>query len=200
MIKHWTEQEEILLINMRAEGLTYNQIADKLGRSLEAVRTRGKRLRARGLIAGEKNKGNSNWSEDEVSKLYEDLDYNQLESLLGRSRRSIMSKCEKLGISKRLPGSSKKLGTLYRDKTATLYLVDFGEFKKIGVTQVPLEQRFINYGQFKLLDSCEMDVDVALEMEMEVLKNMRPFRTMGDIRRGGSECFRFECTQIEELL
>jgi predicted transcriptional regulator len=200
MIKHWTQEEEILLIDMRAAGSTLQQIADKLDRSLEAVKTRAKRLKARGLIEGRSSKGKYDWTDGEVAKLYEDLDYNELEVILSRSRRSIMSKCEKLGISKRLPGSSKKLGTMYRDKPATVYLVDFGEFKKVGVTQVPIEERLVGYRDFKLLDSCTMSIEDALETEMEILKNMRPFRAIGDIRRGWSECFKFDCAQMEDLL
>lgn len=200
MIKHWTEEEELLLINMRSTGATYPQIADKLDRTLEAVKTRAKRLKARGLIVGATKQGNFGWSEEEVAKLYEDLDYDELEKVLGRSRRSIMSKCEKLGISKRFPGYSKSSGTMYRDKPAILYLVDFGDFKKVGVTQVPLSERFKQDGGFEVLDTCEMDLEAALETEKEILRKMREFRVVGDIRRGASECFKFNCTLLEEII
>lgn len=99
-------------------------------RSEESVKTRGKRLVAQGRLEAGTKSGNYGWTKQEIAKLYEDLDYDQLEKELGRTRRSITSKCEKLGISKRIPGSSINKGSMYPNKPTTVYLVDFGEFKK----------------------------------------------------------------------
>jgi biotin operon repressor len=197
MIKHWTPEEELTLIEMRTNNMPYSKIADKLGRSLEAVKSRGKRLKARGSIDGG-NQGNFSWTDDEVAKLYENLDYDELAEALGKSRRSVESKCQKLGISKRFSNFSS--GTMYPDKPALLYLVDFGEFKKVGVTQVQLSERFKQDGDFTILDTCTMSLEDALETEKEILKNMRDFKVVGEIRRGFSECFKFDCTLLEEII
>lgn len=197
MIKHWTPEEELILIEMRNNKLPYSKIADKLGRTLEAVKSRGKRLKARGSVEGS-SRGNFSWTEDEVAKLYENLDYDELAEALGKSRRSVESKCQKLGISKRFSNFSG--GTMYPNKSALLYLVDFGEFKKVGVTQVQLSERFKQDGDFVVLDSCTMSLEEALEAEKEILKNMREFKVVGEIRRGFSECFKFDCTLLEEII
>lgn len=199
MIKHWTPEEELLLIEMKTSGLSYGKIAEKLGRTEEAARTRGKRLIAQGRLKSSTKGGNFDWTEEEVDRLYENLDYDELAEALGKSRRSVEAKCQKLGISKRFPGYNKNVGTMNPNKVSLLYLVDFGDFKKVGVTQVGIEERFKHYKNFTLLDSCEMTLEEALDAEQEILRNMRDFRVVGDIRRGSSECFKFNCTQLEEL-
>jgi hypothetical protein len=194
MIKHWTLEEENKLKELKAKGMKLKDIAVELGRTYQAVATRSKRLNP--IHKG----GNPSWTQDEVALLYQDYDYNELEQLLPKSRRAIMSKCEKLGISKRFPGSNKSVGTMYTDKVTTLYLVDFGSFKKVGITQVDLEIRFKQDKPFKILDKIELDLDEAKYFEEEILRNMRGFRVLGDIRRGFGECFDYNCTQLEDLL
>lgn len=200
MIKHWTPEEELTLIEMKSQGLSYPKIAEKLDRTAEAVRTRGKRLISQGRLEASTKGGNFDWTKEEVSKLYENLDYDELAIALGKSRRSVEAKCQKLGISKRFPGVVSTTGTMNSCKVALLYLVDFGEFKKVGVTQVSLEERFKQDGEFILLDSCVMSLEEALETEREILRNMREFRVKGNIRRGSTECFKFDCTLLEEII
>ena len=89
MIKHWTPEEELLLIEMKTSGLSYGKIAEKLGRTEEAARTRGKRLIAQGKLESSTKGGNFDWTEEEVAKLYEDLDYDELAEALGKSRRAV---------------------------------------------------------------------------------------------------------------
>lgn len=194
-MKHWTTEEETQLAEMKASGIKLAEIAEKLGRSLESVRTRSKRLHARNSEGG----STTSWTTEEVEIIRQDFDYDELEKLLGRSRRSIMSKCEKLGISKRLPGHNINTGTMHAGREATLYLVDFGNFKKVGVTQAGIEERFQHEKFFKILDTVSMDLSGAIETEREILRNMRKFRVIGDIHRGGSECFKYDCTLLEEL-
>ena len=90
-------------------------------------------------------------------------------------------------------------GTQKDAKDTTLYLVDFGSFKKVGITQQPLEERFKQDKNFKILDTVIMDPDDAAETESEILKNMREFLVIGDIRRGKTECFVFDCTLLDDL-
>lgn len=194
MIKHWTTEEEKLLIQGKLNKVPLAEIAIQLGRSLEAVRTRSKRVNHQ---IGTSKKSLI-WNEDEISLLYEDLDYDELESLLPYTRRAIKSQCEKRGINKRFGMISS--GTMYPDKPTILYLVDFGRFKKIGVTQVSLEERFKQDGKFTVLDTIELSLDEALEFERIILKNMRPYRTVGSVRRGFNECFIYDCNTFEELL
>lgn len=194
MIKHWTPEEEKILIQGKLNKVPLAEIALQLDRSLEAVRTRSKRVNHQmGVV-----KTSLLWKKAEIALLHEDLDYDELEKLLPYTRRAIMAQCEKRGISKRF--GSISTGTMFSDKPATLYLVDFGEFKKVGVTQVSLETRFISDGKFTVLDTIELSLDEALEMEQAILKNMRPYRVVGTVRRGSTECFIYQCSQIEDLL
>ena len=200
MIKHWTADEEEILWDLKSKGVRLAEIAETLGRTLESVRTRSKRLNAQKGVKS-KTGGNFSWTPTQIEMLYEDLDFNELENLLpGKTRRAIMSKCEKLGISKRFPGCSKSAGTMNPNNPTTLYLVDFGEFKKVGVCQVPLEERFKQDGEYVVLDRIDnLDMQDALEFEQAILKFVRPYRVQGDLRRGGSECFNYTCTLLEEL-
>ena len=86
------------------------------------------------------------------------------------------------------------------DKPATLYLVDFGNYKKVGVTQVSIQERFKQDGSFTILDTIILSLEEALEFEREILKNMRPYRTVGTVRRGFNECFIYDCFKLEEIL
>lgn len=194
MIKHWTPEEEKLLIEGKLNKVPLAEIAIQLGRSLEAVRTRSKRVNHQLGTA----KKNLIWEDDEILLLYEDLDYDELEAILPYTKRAIKSQCEKRGIPKRFGKIST--GTMYLDKPTTLYLVDFGEFKKVGVTQVSLEERFKQDDKFIVLDTIELSLDEALEFENQILKNMRPYRVIGTVRRGFNECFIYDCSSLEEIL
>lgn len=195
-MKRWTHDEENMLLDLKGSGSSLNEIAEILGRSYEAVKSRSKRLRAR---QGE-NK-NVNWSDEEIEILRKDYTFEELVNILGRTKRSIQSKCENLGISKRdLRSGVSGTGTMDKSKPAILYLADFGDFKKVGVTQSTLEDRFKQDKNYTLLDTCEMSLDDALHMEYEILKNMRAYRVKGDIRRGFYECFNYPSCSLEDLL
>ena len=195
-MKHWNEQEEEKLIKFKLAKVPYSQIATELDRTVEAVKSRVKRLQSRGDLP--KVGKDLSWTKEEISLLYEYLDYDELVSVLGKSRRAIESKCQKLGIDKRFNTYSG--GTMDREAATLLYLVDFGEFKKVGITQVPLNSRFRGYGQFELLDSIMLDFESAFEFEKQILKNMRAYKVRGDIRRGFYECFIYAANSLEELL
>jgi len=194
MIKHWTIEEEQTLKSMKEAGADFYEIAQELNRSDEAIRTRWKRLRAReGKIS------HIGWSEEEIALLHEPLSYEELVPKLGKSKRSIQSICEKLGISKRYPGANN-IGTMNRSLPTILYLVDFGSFKKVGITQVGIEERLKQDGNYNILDYCELDTDAAVETEKEILKNMRPYLVRGTVRKGSTECFDYPCAQLSDLL
>ena len=185
---------------MKLAGVKLREIAAELGRTLEAVRTRNKRLVAQGRIPAKYPVINTSWTDEEEAILHELLDYNELEEALpGKTRRAIQAKCEKLGISKRLAGHRICAGTLNPSLPTTLYLVDFGEVKKVGVCQVPIKERLSGYGTYTLLDEVVLDLDTALEMEAEILRSMREFAVKGTMRRGWSECFVYSCASLEEL-
>jgi hypothetical protein len=195
MIKHWTIEEEQTLKSMKEAGASLYDIAQELNRSEEAIKTRWKRLRAR-----EGKVSHIGWSEEEIALLHEPLSYEELTVKLGRSKRSIQSICEKLGISKRYPGTHNSTGTMTPGLPTILYLVDFGSFKKVGVTQVGIKERLKQDGNYTILDYCELDVDAAIETEKEILKNMRPYLVKGRVRKGFNECFDYPCTQLSDLL
>lgn len=193
MIKHWTPEEDKLLLELKIAKVPYKEIAAKLGRTLEAVRTRSKRFN----ISTSSNTRRT-WTDEQIALLYEPLDYDELEKLLPYSRRGIMAQCEKRGISKRYARLSR--GTMREGVDTWLYLVDFGEFKKVGVTQVSLEVRFVQDPSFILLDKVQMNLDEALYFEQEILRSMRPYKVVGNLHRGSHECFNFEGTVLEDFL
>lgn len=189
-MKHWTKEEETILLELRSEGMSFADIAEVLDRTVEAVRTRNKRLNPGAGVS-------RSWSTDDIATLSQELNYDELALKLGKTRRAVQAKCEMLGISK-MWSRKGGTGTMYPDEQALLYLVDFGKYKKVGVTQQTLENRFKQDSDFILLDSVFMNLDEALETEHEILQNLKNFRVLGEVRRGFGECF--DCKCLEDLL
>jgi len=75
---------------------------------------------------------------------------------------------------------------------ATLYIVDFSRFYKVGMTQKSVANRLLNYPPWKLVKSWELDTAIVRWLEKEVVytyHNYTPY-SWGAKYPGASECFR----------
>lgn len=93
-------------------------------------------------------------------------------------------------------GLDPNKSTLNPYKLTKVYLIDFGEVYKIGITQQTLEQRFraSGYPSFEPILVIETSLKEAKEIEEQWLNAVKEYKYVPDNwpkeGRGGSECFR----------
>lgn len=96
-------------------------------------------------------------------------------------------------------GISPNLGMFDQNKCTILYLVDFGKFKKIGITQRSVYLRFLGFPCYDILDSITFNSPIdAFETEQEILSKVN--KVLGDLPNGNTECFISNCTQLSDLI
>lgn len=96
-------------------------------------------------------------------------------------------------------GISPNLGMFDQNKCTILYLVDFGKFKKIGITQRSVYLRLLGFPCYDILDSITFNSPIdAFETEQEILSKVN--KVLGDLPNGNTECFISNCTQLSDLI
>jgi hypothetical protein len=115
-----------------------------------------------------------------------DASYNSVINYFG----SWSKACEAAGIK------YNNLG-LEKDKETILYFVDFGEFKKVGITQQSIKARFaMEHRDYVVLDHEVFEnLELALSAEREILNKIKNF-ARADLKSGSSECFYSDCTDL----
>lgn len=192
----WTEEEDLLLVELRDRGVPPRDCVNYLPRSYDAIK---KRYVTLGLTDGP-NKGSivpidKNKALEIVRKYITAEACSHEERYL--VRKSFGSWTEALyaaGISPNIPMFD------YNKKTK-LYFLDFGSFQKIGVTQRELPQRFSGAPPYTVLDILEGDCANILELEALIKKNITPVEVPEWFERNGkTECFVTSAKTLEELL
>ena len=150
---------------------------------LNAIRHKAKQL-------GLSNK-TYNWTSDELESLVYLSKECTLEELMEvfphRSRESIRLKIHRLGLE-RLP--SKKGGSLLEGIPTTLYLVNFGEFFKVGITQQSIKRRLGNYPPYSIVWQLDnLPLGRAKDLEIEILEQVDLFMPDNWLS-GKTECFK----------
>lgn len=180
----WTaEQIDILITNFPTLGATKVHRLFLSNISIPTIRTKARSL---GLINKEYN-----WTKEEVEALscfcMEHTTDELMELFPGRTRQSIKLKLLRLGLSC-LP--SKSGGSLIDGKPTTLYLINFGEYYKVGITQQSLKQRLKSYPPYKVEWVLEgLDLEKAKELEIDILEQVDLFSPEG-WTSGRTECFK----------
>ena len=226
-----------MLKSYKSEGKTNLEISELMGRTVESIKTKWKRIN---YIP----KATVTWSQGDLNLINSGLNLGELcEKLPHHSRRAIQSKKELIGnfddyrnwsdedlinivkkysdknlLNKyRLAGEpsagvierrfgnwslAKKSAGMDVDKIfrpTMLYLVDFGDFKKVGITQEGLEKRFNQFPKYTLLDYVWVPTRIeALELEQAILKNVNKINEKL-LPNGNTECFYSICTLLEDL-
>lgn len=82
-------------------------------------------------------------------------------------------------------------GTMLPNKATLVYLIEFDNFIKLGITQQFLENRLRKFKNFKLLDYVEVDLDTAKQVEYDAKIKLTPFKEVPNfmISNGSSECY-----------
>ena len=240
IVNRWTEEEETLMVSLLESGCSTAEVAEALGRTCEAVKTRRKRF-ASGRA--------TSWTNEDVSLLDSDKSYKEMAQELGKTERAVGAKLQKLrilktkysdkyskedllnlvrkykrkqilnycreegepsaGVIERMFGSwssalkaaglPPNLGEFDETKDTILYLVDFGDFKKIGITQRSVELRLKGFPTYVLLDTVVFNNPIAaFETEQEILSKVE--RVYGDIPNGNTECFVSAANSLCDLI
>lgn len=100
------------------------------------------------------------------------------------------------GNALRLAGLPPNKCTMLRDRATKVYLIDFGDFYKVGVTQQALEDRFAGYPKYSIVLLLEYnDLKSALSKESEWLNNVSEYAyiptNLPTEGRGFTECFQY---------
>ena len=132
-----------------------------------------------------------NWSQDELDSLFYLAKECTIEELMEvfpyRSRESIRLKLHRSGVHA-LP--SKKGGALVDGKATTLYLVNFGEYFKVGITQQSIKRRLSHYPPYLIVWQLDnLTLQLAKELEISILEQVDLF-IPDNWPSGKTECFK----------
>jgi hypothetical protein len=195
--KKWTKEEIDELKRLRELKFTTKQIAEKMNRSVRSIT---KKLENVNHITSERI-----YTDDELLELvirYRTQDNLNLNRLPGEiSSGPITKRFGSWGKALEAAGLEPNASGMVYNWPTILYLVDFGSFKKVGVTQRTVEARFSGFPEYRILDVVVFeDLYAALETEKEILKNLEKFRVIGEIPNGRYECFKYDCTLLDDLI
>lgn len=100
-------------------------------------------------------------------------------------------------------GIRDNIGGKFRKNAATIvYYVDFGNYKKIGITQQKLKERLRKFPPHTIIDTFETDLEFALDIEREIKAKIVPVK-LTDPKlegQGKTECFYSQAESILDLL
>ena len=92
-----------------------------------------------------------------------------------------------------LAGCLHNKGGIDPTKSTTVYLVDFGEYYKIGITQRDIKVRFYGYPKYSVVFILEnLSLQDALNIEKEWIHNVRDYKYEPiNLIAGHTECFKY---------
>jgi len=203
----WTEQTDQQLIELRLEKVPLTRCATILGVTYDAVKHRASKLIKDGKLSC--TPLNERRVAPKIYTVQNLLDYvrqyvsndacpNDIKHQVRKQFGSWGAALEAAGLTGNIGGK------MDLDKPTTLYLLDFGEFKKVGITQRELKQRFTGAPAYTVLDTVTTTLEQAVEFETAVLNTVKSRQFVpADLyfeRRGKTECFIGCETQLEQLL
>ena len=193
----WTEEQTLQLIELRDQGLSIPEIAEKMGRTYDNTKSKLSQLIKKGTIdpIGHQNGPKLNAPKYLVQELNQYvLNYpsrdNCPQPWASRIVRHYGSWTVALQANNLQPNCG---GVMHADKPTTLYLLNFGDFCKIGITQRELKQRFSGAPAYTVLDTLVTTLGEAREFEEALKEAIEPYKCVPDHpwfeRNGKTECF-----------
>lgn len=191
---YWSEQDTKFLINNK-DKYTLEELATKLNRSVSAIQVKLTRL-SDSLVDKRRT-----WSEEELEAMIcfsgEHTIKELTELFPGKSKESISHFLRKHNLSYK-PG--KLGGCMQEGKPTTLYLVNFGKFFKLGITQQTLTKRLKAYPQYTIeWEISDITLEKAKELRSDILKDMELF-TPDNWINNNIECFYSEEVPIKPIV
>lgn len=187
----WSVHKSELLIQMRNEGKSNQEIADALDVPIGLISKKVVDLIKTGKI--ESRLIQMDWSDDEDALLCDlrsqGVSTEQIAKQLGRSHGSVANHISRLIQA----GALDPYHNVNRDFPCQLYLVYFVEegFYKIGITQNNVNTRFNGYPTYKIIETLTFkDLEEAKKVENRLMEMVKPFQyTPLVFKYGSTECF-----------
>lgn len=186
----WMHETEEKLIQLKRAGVTYSAIAQELGCSLNAATTKGYELIQAGRL--ERHVRQPRVPREDLIKIIRH--FQSRDACPNKYRHSINKEFGSWSAGLKAAGLTSKIGGIFDStKPATLYLLKFDEFYKVGITQRKIEQRFHGAPDYVVLDTYCSDLDEVLSLEREILSKVERFEPKDRWfeRNGKTECFLF---------
>lgn len=213
---NWTE-EELNILKLECSIYTAKELAIRLNRSVESIRMQ---LSRQGLSAKKDKKGPAIGSIKGVSNtLYTDEYFIYILQGLSITSRDwyVLNKLPEWPaantISKRFGGWTKALeaagikankGVQSPDRGTLVYLLDFGDFYKVGITQQSIKQRFTGYPEYDIIAYKSTSLEEAKSIEKAVLNLVAEYKfipnTFPTEGRGFTECFKASAPILSQCL
>ena len=198
----WSIAKRDLLIQMREEGKTNQEIADAIGCQISSIAHKVVDLIKSGKV--ESRTTQMDWNEEEELLLCElrsqGLSTEQIAKQLGRTHASVSMKASRLITD----GLLDPYSDVDRDHPCSLYLVYFIEedFYKIGITQNSINTRFKGYPTYKIVEVLTFgNLEEAKRVEAKLLSMVKPFRYTPLVFKygGATECFQI-ITKVNSIM
>ena len=194
----WLDQEENELLILRDLEYSYHEIAEILGRTKDSVAIKVQNLIKEGRTSPKLPNSYTREQLLEIVKQYKKITLCPYDKLYHIKKQfgSWSSAASEAGLS--VCGLDPTINT-------TLYLIDFGEFYKVGITQQSIKQRFYGVNiEYTVLDYLDTTLREAKELEKAILQNVKPiaYRPTELKNNGRTECFKTDkpIKALEDLL
>jgi hypothetical protein len=193
---HWTQDDVEFLLTATKTGWTAKEVAQELGRSEKAVLAK----RAGLGLCGKSGRPKKYTREELIAalqtspvKTYDYFNSAENNTPAATTYRSYFGTWE---AALEAAGVSSNASTMKSHLPTRVYLVDFGDFYKIGITQQTVHQRLgSRYPAYKILLEIETTLDEARAIEKAWLESVKPYSFVPDNfpeeGRGFTECFQF---------
>lgn len=202
MNKIWTEENLNKAIELHNLGVKRPKIAEALGVPTQTVKIRLDYMIRKGLLQ-------SNRTVVDIESDIQLLDYIRTypakDSCPFPYRTLILNKYQSWSAALEAASLPPNIGGKFdKTKPTILYLLDFGEFKKFGVTQQTIQHRFSGAPKFQVLDQAVLNLYDALEDEALIKAGVADRAFQPNLpwfaRNGKTECFIGNETKLEDLL
>ena len=213
---NWTE-EELSILKLECSIYTAKELAIKLNRSVEAIRIQlsrhclsAKKDKKGPVIGSIKGVPNTVYTDEYIICILQGL------SITSRDW-YVLNKLPEWPaantISKRFGGWTKALeaagikankGVQSPDRSTMVYLLDFGDFYKVGITQQSIKQRFTGYPEYDIIAYKSTSLEEAKSIEKAILNLVAEYKfipnTFPTEGRGFTECFKASAPILSQCL
>lgn len=210
MYKKWTEEDYELLRAMSLAGFSAREIHNETGWSEDTIKrkkvqlgisTRKNSYNAKGRTPSENGGRPMEYTKEQLIKIMQEAPvhtynyFNSKESGLpaATTYRRYFGSWENALTAAGIPTN---ISSMKPGRPTIVYLLDFGDFYKVGITQQSLKDRFRGYPSYSVVMSIETTLEEARILEKEWLENVKEYKFVPDFLpaegRGATECFRFE--------
>ena len=201
----WTSEELDQLKDLRSQGFNNADIALFLSMDHQAVKTKASQLIKAGIIKANSGVYSSIAPKSTVQELLQYVvNYPVKDNCPNPYKSRIVSYFGSWASALEAANLPPNIGGKFDEtKPTILYLLDFGGFKKFGITQQTIQRRFSGAPFFTVLDQLVLNLHEALEFEALIKAGVADRAFQPNLpwfaRNGKTECFIGKETKLEDL-